>query len=185
MAGSFQHVINRDGSFIGRNGFTSQIENLRDAYEAIEEMYDMIVYLSGGDPRRISEAWREGHYRERMPYRIDQEPELFTDRAFWEDHELQGVPLTHQYRGKGRTTEQVKAAPQGAIYVWYSDRLHDARVFAVKAGRGDLVMVAPSWLSDRRWMGMRAPAIVVDHATKLTDEQRDLLVYARQQIRRR
>lgn len=178
MAGSFQHCIREDGSFRG----VDLIGDLGDAYEALEEMYDMIVHLSGGDPRRIHEAWRDGHYRNRMPERVDEEPEAFAFRAFWADGEP--PPRIDPYRGTGRTSRQMKRAPRGAVYVWHSDRLQDARAFAARLGREDLKMVAPSWLTDRRWMGIRAPALIVDHAARLTEEQRDILGYVRQAILR-
>lgn len=34
------------------------IENLGDAYEAVEEMYGMIWLLAEGDPQRVEEARR-------------------------------------------------------------------------------------------------------------------------------
>lgn len=66
MAGSYRHIINRDGSFIG-DDLTEMIENLGDAHEALEECYDMIQYLTGGDKHRIAVAWFEGHLRPRRP----------------------------------------------------------------------------------------------------------------------
>ncbi len=61
MAGSWQHCTNKkDGSF----EFDS-IENLRDAYEACEEMHFMIRFLSKHDKEKIKEAndafWK--HYK--------------------------------------------------------------------------------------------------------------------------
>lgn len=58
MAGSFGHVVaNQDAGdyrYIG----TRLLENGGDRSEAVEEMYGMIMFLSDGDPERISEARR-------------------------------------------------------------------------------------------------------------------------------
>jgi hypothetical protein len=81
MAGSYKHVIGDDGEFIG----TDLIDNLGDAYEALEEMYDMIEYLTRGDRVKIHEAWRNGHYVKRKPERVIAEPELFTYERFWSE----------------------------------------------------------------------------------------------------
>jgi DNA-binding transcriptional MerR regulator len=80
MAGSYRHCRNEDGSLR-----LDLIENLRDAGGAIEEMFDMIEYLSGGDKRKIHEAWRSGHYKKRMPERVKEEPSMFAYDSFWED----------------------------------------------------------------------------------------------------
>lgn len=64
MAGSYHHIINNDGSFRG----TELIDNLGDAYEALEECYDMIQWLTnGGDRQKVYEAWLEGHFKKRGP----------------------------------------------------------------------------------------------------------------------
>lgn len=59
MAGSYRHITNGTGRFIG----TNEIDNLGDAYEALEECYGMIQFLTGGDAARITEAverYKEG-----------------------------------------------------------------------------------------------------------------------------
>lgn len=58
MAGSFGHITDDAGQFIG----IALIENLGDAYEALEECFGMIHVLSGGDPNKIEDARRR--YRE-------------------------------------------------------------------------------------------------------------------------
>jgi hypothetical protein len=68
MAGSYRHVTDSQGAFTGLD----LIDNLGDAYEAIEEMHLMIGWLASrlnpDDPRRaIHEAWREGYLRPRAP----------------------------------------------------------------------------------------------------------------------
>jgi hypothetical protein len=46
MAGSYNHVITRKGNLRDNESFVQMIENLRDAYEAVEEMYGMIWWLA-------------------------------------------------------------------------------------------------------------------------------------------
>lgn len=64
MAGSYHHCIQtlKDGTIRFRG--VELIENLGDAYEALEEMFDMIEFLSGSDKQRILDA-HEAHCRKR------------------------------------------------------------------------------------------------------------------------
>lgn len=55
MAGSYQHVTNPDGTYRGMGC----IDNLGDASEAIEEMWQMIHALTNGSPWSIYLAWLE------------------------------------------------------------------------------------------------------------------------------
>jgi hypothetical protein len=73
-------------------------------------------------------------------------------------------------RGTGRTTRQMLAAPQRAIFISCNECTvsHD-RHLAKKHGRPDLQIVPPRWISDQRWRGHELTGIVVDHAAKLTD----------------
>ena len=90
MAGSYRHCVNADSKFIG----IDLIDNLGDAHEALEEMYDMIEYLSDlnadlmrpGDAKaRIHEAWLNGHIKKRYGQaHIDQDPKVFSYERFWE-----------------------------------------------------------------------------------------------------
>lgn len=52
MAGSYGHVVNDKGQFIG----AELLENVGDMQEAAEEMYGMIWYLANGDPKKVAEA---------------------------------------------------------------------------------------------------------------------------------
>ena len=58
MAGSYKHVVDSEGKFRG----VDHLDNLGDAYEAIEEMYGMIWYLAhdlagyAGDAYRAAET---------------------------------------------------------------------------------------------------------------------------------
>jgi len=42
MAGSYKHIVNSDGSFRG----THLLDHMGDAFEALQECYDMIQWLS-------------------------------------------------------------------------------------------------------------------------------------------
>lgn len=68
MAGSFRHIIHHDGSFRG----VELIDDGRgrDAYEALEECYDMLMYLTGGDRQKLFEAWRDGHLAKACPSNV-------------------------------------------------------------------------------------------------------------------
>lgn len=78
MAGSYRHIINQDGTFRG----VDLIDNLGDAHEALEECYNMIQYLTGGDKAKIHEAWLEGHFKTNCP--LENLP-LATYDQFWYD----------------------------------------------------------------------------------------------------
>lgn len=67
MAGSYSHCVEDDGSLIKPEDFPNMIENLGDAYEAIEEMYWMIHYLAAGDSARIWEANKAFYAGKRLP----------------------------------------------------------------------------------------------------------------------
>lgn len=46
MAGSYLHVTTHAGNLRSNEGFVNHIENLGDAYEAVEEMYGMIWWMA-------------------------------------------------------------------------------------------------------------------------------------------
>lgn len=81
MAGSYRHIIRADGSFNG----VELLDHLGDAYGALEECYDMIQHLTGGDRAKIHEAWREGHCMKRIPARVREAPQFYTYERYWED----------------------------------------------------------------------------------------------------
>ena len=78
MAGSYRHITNDDGSFRD----IELIDNLGDASEALLECWEMIQYLSGGDKRKIFEAYREGYFKKHCP--IENLPSV-TFEDFWDD----------------------------------------------------------------------------------------------------
>lgn len=69
-------------------------------------------------------------------------------------------------RQTGRTTQQMKDAPYGAVFVWpVGNSISYAKDLAHKLGRGDLRIVSMSALSDCSLYGLHVPAIVLDHET--------------------
>jgi len=48
MAGSYRHITRVDGTFCG----AYLLDNLGDAHEALEECWEMIQYLTGGDKHK-------------------------------------------------------------------------------------------------------------------------------------
>ncbi len=78
MAGSYKHIVDSDNSFIG----VDLIEDLGDAHEALEECYEMILYLTGGDKHKILEAYREGYFKKHCPPENDK---FNTFDQFWEE----------------------------------------------------------------------------------------------------
>jgi len=53
MAGSYRHCVDADNNLLEE----PLLDDLWDALEAIEEMYDMINYLALGDKTMIYEAY--------------------------------------------------------------------------------------------------------------------------------
>lgn len=57
MVGSYNHCVDNDGNLLSNDRMMisgAMIENLGDAYEAIEEMYGMIWYLVKDHPDPVS-----------------------------------------------------------------------------------------------------------------------------------
>jgi len=69
MAGSFRHVTTKKGKLRSNESFAGMIDNLGDAYEAVEEMYGMIWWLAAnygaalgdGDTASFVENARENY----------------------------------------------------------------------------------------------------------------------------
>ena len=55
MAGSYRHIVTKDNKFKG----VKNIDNLGDAYEALEECYEFIQILTGGDKDKLVEIHQE------------------------------------------------------------------------------------------------------------------------------
>lgn len=62
MAGSYISVTTKKGKLRNNETFVDAIENLGDAYEAVEELYGMIWYLANGDPIKVEEAHKNYRY---------------------------------------------------------------------------------------------------------------------------
>jgi hypothetical protein len=78
--------------------------------------------------------------------------------------------MTASDRGVGSTSEQIKAAPVGAIFVHPSPEY--VRQLASKYERGDLEIIGPMGLeSPERYLGTHITGLIVDHAIKLTTKQ--------------
>ena len=67
-------------------------------------------------------------------------------------------------RQSGRTVEQMRNAPHGAVYVWPNDQLDYPRRLLQFVSRTDLEIVPKSALTEGRLRGKR---VVVDHAVRL------------------
>jgi hypothetical protein len=74
-------------------------------------------------------------------------------------------------RGTGTTTQQMKAAPKNATYIWVHGDTYYPKQLAKELGRTDLKIVGPDWLTDYRFMGLRDLEVVIDHATELSPRQ--------------
>lgn len=67
MAGSYSHITTKKGKFRG----ISLIDNLGDAYEALEECFGMIQVLADFDQERIADA--ERRYQEGLVGRVSKQ----------------------------------------------------------------------------------------------------------------
>lgn len=56
MAGSYNHITDDDGNLLDNEAFLERIENLGDAYEMAEELYDMIKRLRSAAARALERA---------------------------------------------------------------------------------------------------------------------------------
>lgn len=63
MAGSYNHIVTRNGNLRSNEQFVNMIENLGDAYEMAEELFGMVWFLaqSSDDPKAAVEAARQGY----------------------------------------------------------------------------------------------------------------------------
>lgn len=134
MAGSYKHMINHKGDFIG----TRLIDSGRDTFEALEECYDMIQYMANGDPKKIYEAWLHGHLAKSCPSNVplqkfeewmrdkDAEDyagyEVYREAALLDPSRLTDTDLLE------RLEERVKAqspTPSGSVSLDYSNHAGD------------------------------------------------------------
>ena len=98
--------------------------------------------------------------------------------GFWVLASLSKPQPNSPQRCTGATTDQMRSAPKGAVYVWGNTSLGYPSQLAKQIDRADLVIVSPEWLSSQSWRGRSFPGIVVDHAACLSPAQRRALVDA-------
>lgn len=65
MAGSYNHVVTKDGNLRSNEQVVESLETGGDVFMAVEEMYGMIWYLAfrgfGNDAKRIVEEARQNY----------------------------------------------------------------------------------------------------------------------------
>jgi hypothetical protein len=81
-------------------------------------------------------------------------------------------------RQSGTTSQQMREAADGAVYVWCNTRLAYPINLAAHLGR-NLTIVRPSWLLKARGRIDAHIDIVVDHAAQLTRSESEALFYLR------
>lgn len=85
--------------------------------------------------------------------------------------------IPSELRGLGTTTQQMKLAPQSALFIWPVANLSYPKDLARNLGRSDLMVVGPAALDDggRRLLGLRISGVVVDHACEMDERDLDAL----------
>ena len=76
---------------------------------------------------------------------------------------------------ESKSVEQMRQSPQNAVYIWHDTQIHEAIRLSQGADRNDLEIYGVDCLDDARlevFRGQRLSGVVVDHAAKLTDEQK-------------
>ena len=58
-----------------------------------------------------------------------------------------------EYRGTGRTTQQMIAAPHGAVFVWCNSNITYPKMLAQDLRRDDIVVRPLSWLKREKVIG--------------------------------
>lgn len=70
-------------------------------------------------------------------------------------------------RQTGLTTQQMKAAPVGSVYVWCNSVTSYPKTLARDLGRKDLQIKPLSWLEPQNVYGHNLASVVIDHAARL------------------
>lgn len=70
----------------------------------------------------------------------------------------------HTVRRAGKTTLQIRNAPQGAIFVWVNGHIEYPKAIARELGREDLDFKPLSWFRMENIAGRSGVKIVLDHA---------------------
>ena len=105
--------------------------------------------------------------------------------AFWdrarktELHKLQSrlakIKAMEVSNEEPESVEQMRQAPHKAVFFWRNTEFLEATRLAVIADRDDLEIYGIDGLNDGRtemFLGRMLSGVVVDHAAKLTDEQK-------------
>ena len=80
--------------------------------------------------------------------------------------------LEEHERGSGRTTDQMKNAPKGSIFIWCNCHIDYPKKLAKELGRDDLVIIGLDSLNDNGYFaGRYFTHVAIDHAAALTPEQ--------------
>ena len=86
-------------------------------------------------------------------------------------------------RGTGRTTAQIKDAPQGAYFVTehgaHCDYVHQ---LCEVLGRTDLKLMRLTYLNVNTFRGRHITGLIVDHGIRLTAEHRACILHAQASI---
>ena len=88
--------------------------------------------------------------------------------------------MMEERRQSGRTTQQMLAAPEGAIYVWTNSRVTYPTDLSHHLKRSDLRIVPASWLAFTGNVEGGTEKVVLDHAmhtSKLREPQLYVLDY--------
>lgn len=89
--------------------------------------------------------------------------------------------ISDEQRGKGHTTQQLKDAKLGALFIWCNSRIDYPKALARHLGREDIKIVSPSVLecNGERLRGLTLPEIILDHACVPDEREWDVIERAR------
>lgn len=91
----------------------------------------------------------------------------------------------NETRGTGITTQQMRAAPHGAVYVWCNSHLGYPKGLARAIGREDLDIRSPGWLTCQNVAGREFSGVIIDHAlVRMNDAQLEAVLMIDRRIAR-
>lgn len=90
-------------------------------------------------------------------------------------------------RQSGQTTQQLRRAARGALFIWCNEAVSYPKILAADIGRHDIQIERLSVLDHEgdRLRGRIWPEVIIDHAARLTEEQTATLRKVRPFIERR
>ena len=71
--------------------------------------------------------------------------------------------MEDKYRRTGRTTQQLKSAPEKATFVWCNDEVRYPKEILRKIGRADIKIVPFHAFTDDRLRGLSPDLLIFDH----------------------